>query len=69
MYLQAHIAMSEQPSVVQQAEEVVNKVAASVAETLNFGKEEPTGNPGESSARRLPPTPLTSTCRPAHPLH
>ena len=40
--------MSEQPSVIKQAEDVVNKVATSVAETLNLGKEETVGNPGVS---------------------
>jgi hypothetical protein len=41
--------MSEQPSVIKQAEDAVGKVAASVAETLNFSdKEAPAAsNPGK----------------------
>lgn len=39
--------------MVRQAEDVVNKVATSVAETLNLGKDEPTGNPGRSSRVQL----------------
>ena len=34
--------------MIKQAEDVVNKVASSVAETLNLGKEETVGNPGSS---------------------
>ena len=41
--------MAEQPTIVKQAEDAVSKVAASVAETLNFGEKEKevVGNPGK----------------------
>lgn len=41
--------MSEQPTIIKQAEDAVGKVAASVAETLNFSdKEAPAAsNPGK----------------------
>lgn len=60
--------MAEQQSVIQQAGDAVNKVAESVAQTLNFGdKEAVVGNPGKLTARSGSRLELKD--RPTHALH
>jgi hypothetical protein len=59
--------MAEQPTIVKQAEDVVSKVAASVAETLNFGEKEVVGNPGKLCGPVL--LNLKLTARPTNTLH
>ena len=60
--------MAEQPSVIQQAGDAVNKVAESVAQTLNFGdKEAVVGNPGKLAEQAGSSRELMD--RPAHALH
>jgi hypothetical protein len=62
--------MSEQPTIIKQAEDVVGKVAASVAETLNFSdKEAPAAsNPGKLS-KQCNGQVNSSPSRPTHCLH
>jgi len=58
--------MAEQPTIIQQAEDAVGKVAQSVAETLNFGEKEVVGNPGKLDC---PGQDIKLTDRPTHALH
>jgi hypothetical protein len=60
--------MAEQQTIVQQAEDAVSKVAASVAETLNFGEKEVVGNPGKLDDLMIPIR-RGLTDRPSHTLH
>ena len=48
--------MAEQPTIIKQAEDAVSQVAASVAETLNFGDKEVVGNPGKLVAPSTDPS-------------
>lgn len=58
--------MAEEPTIIQQAEDAVGKVAQSVAETLNFGEKEVVGNPGKLGN---PGQDTELTDRPPHTLH
>jgi len=49
-------SMAEQPTIVKQAEDAVSQIAASVAETLNFGDKEVVGNPGKLVAPSTDPS-------------